>query len=117
MNSVTSQGSLGSFSNSGYSASELQMRRMSGLIPTFIAENEDHDPEEDSPRGLFGYNPRTGSFTLENVKQTQRELRPRSPSVLGLGNVEAEGLETQTPSPTLLGGGGFEQQDTPSDIV
>ena len=66
------------------------MRRMSGLIPTFIAENEDHDPEEDSPRGLFGYNPRTGSFTLENVKQTQRELRPRSPSVLGLGNVEAE---------------------------
>ena len=114
MNSITSQGSLGSFSNSGYSASEVsQMRRMSGLIPTFMAENEDHDPEEDSPRGLFGYNPRTGSFTLENVKQ--RELRPRSPSVLGLGNVEVEGLET--PSPTLPGGGGLEQQDAPSDLV
>ena len=113
MNSVTSQGSLGSFSNSGYSASELQMRRMSGLIPTFIAENEDHDPEEDSPRGLFGYNPRTGSFTLENLKHPQRELRPRSPSVLGLGNnTEAEGPDTQTPSP---GGGGLQQQG--SDLV
>ena len=120
-NSLTSQGCNGSFSsgrkNSGYSAShagsELQMRRMSGLIPTFMAENEDHDPEEDSPRGLFGYNPRTGSFTLENVKHPLRELRPRSPSVLGLGNnTEAECPDTQTPSP---GGGGLQQQG--SDLV
>lgn len=97
--SITSQGSLGSFSAySGNSVTEIQMRRMSGLIPAFLSPGQDdHDPEDENSPRVFSISPSTGSFTLEKPSP-----RIRKPSMLGLmASVETpfEGGDIETPSP------------------